>query len=480
MQLSNNLTENIQTAQTLLPIGSSFDLLTRELYLGDTRAYWIGVSGLCRIELLQQIFSDLQDPLYTTDSTIHDLHRFTAARIGYSQVTYENDWDNLITQLLSGPSLLLIDGFAEALVLDVRTYPTRGINEPDTEKVTRGSRDGFVETLLFNTNLIRRRIRSPRLTFEITHIGSVSKTDVSIAYMNDLVNPALLSHIRQSLRQLDVTSLTMGGKSLEELLIRKRWYNPLPSIQVTERPDVACSYLTEGYILLLVDNSPAVLILPCNIFHFTQSPEDYYKNPSVGGYFRLVRFGCILASLLLLPVFLLLILHYPDFSRQIGLLTTDQWNSSHLFFFTLAAEFALDLFRYSSAHSSSRFSGSLAVVGGLVIGDVAIQMQWASIEVIFYAAVTLLTTLSLPSVEFGDALRLYRLFLLLLTGTGGVIGFLIGLILVTLSIITTPTLPHSSYFWPLYPFHWDALKTLLFRRPTYLAQPDKTWRDRNK
>jgi len=183
---------------------------------------------------------------------------------------------------------------------------------------------------------------------------------------------------------------------------------------------------------------------------------------------------------LLLPVFLLLILHYPDFSRQIGLLTTDQWNSSHLFFFTLAAEFALDLFRYSSAHSSSRFSGSLAVVGGLVIGDVAIQMQWASIEVIFYAAVTLLTTLSLPSVEFGDALRLYRLFLLLLTGAGGVIGFLIGLILVTLSIITTPTLPHSSYFWPLYPFHWDALKTLLFRRPTYLAQPDKTWRDRNK
>lgn len=480
MQLSSSLTENIRTARSLLPIGSSFDILTRELYLGETRAYWIGISGLCRTELLQQIFSDLQDPLYTTDHIIRDLHHFTASRIGYSQITFASDWDLLITQLLSGPSLLLVDGFSEALILDVRTYPTRGIDEPDTEKVTRGSRDGFVETLLFNTNLIRRRIRSPRLTFDITQIGSVSRTDIVLAYMKDQVNPTLLNHIRQTLRRLDVTSLTMGSKSLEELLIRKRWYNPLPSIQVTERPDVACSYLTEGYILLLVDNSPSVLILPCTIFHFTQSPEDYYKNPSVGTYFRLVRFVCILASLLLLPVFLLLILRYPDFSRQIGLLTTDRWNSAHLFFFTLAAEFALDLFRYATAHSSSRFSGSLAVIGGLVIGDVAIQMQWVSIEVIFYAAVTLLTTLSLPSIELGDALRLYRIFLLILTGIVGLTGFLIGIILVILSIITTPTIGHSSYFWPLYPFHWDALKTLLFRRPTYLAQPDRTWRDRNR
>lgn len=276
MKLSPDLEENILQAKRLLPIGASFDIVTRRLRLGTTDAYWIGINGLCKTDILQRIFSDLQNPLYTRDEQIDDLQLYMNAKIGYAQTSLADDWDDITGNILSGPSVLLVDGFRQAVLLDVRTYPARGIGEPDNEKVTRGARDGFVETVLFNANLIRRRIRSPRLCFEMHSVGTESRTDVAVAYMDGSVNEELLKKLRETIDGLQVTALTMGTKSLEELLVKKRWYHPLPSIQITERPDVACSYLTEGHILILVDNSPSALILPCTIFQFTQSPEDYY------------------------------------------------------------------------------------------------------------------------------------------------------------------------------------------------------------
>ncbi len=472
--ISVSLQENIMTLKTILPIGRSFDLITRELFLGETSAYWMGVNGFCKLEILQQIFSDLQNPLYVQNAQIEDIVRYMNAKIGYAQASLSSSWEEITRNVLSGPSVLFIDGFSQAILLDVRSYPARGIAEPDTERVTRGSRDGFVETMLFNTNLIRRRIRSERLTFEIKNIGTASQTDVSVAYIEGLADPALLDKIKKRLDGLSVTSLTMGSKSLEELLVKKSWLHPLPSIQSTERPDVACSYLMEGHILLIVDNSPAVLILPCTIFQFTQSPEDYYKSPLVGSYFRLVRFGCILISLLLMPLFLLAGAYMPDFTEKWHLLTTNL-SAPALVFYVLAVEFILDLFKYSASLSSSRFSGSLSIVGGLIIGDVAVRLNWASIEVLFYAAITLLTSLSLSSIEFSDGIRVYRFFLIITTGFFGIWGFLAGLLLVLLSVATTPGFGDTSFFWPLFPFQWQALKTLLFRYPTAKAQPSRSW-----
>lgn len=478
--LSTNLSENIDTLKSSFPIGTSFDIITRELLLGETRGFWIGINGFCKTELLQQIFSDLQNPLYMKDNQVTDIVSYLNGKIGYAQASLTDSWEVITRNLLSGPSVLFIDGFAQAILLDVRTYPTRGIVEPDTERVTKGARDGFVETMLFNTNLIRRRIRSPHLTFEIQNIGTESQTDVAIAYIAGSVNEELLKTLKDTLSALTVTSLTMGSKSLEELLVKKSWLHPLPSIQTTERPDVACSYLTEGHILLIVDNSPSVLILPCTIFQFTQSPEDYYKSPIVGGYFRLVRFGCILVSLLLMPVFLLTGAYLPDSLERWTLITTADLSPTALIFYVLAVEFILDLFKYSASLSSSRFSGSLSVAGGLIIGDIAVELNWASAEVLFYGAISLLTSLSLSSIEFSDAIRVYRIFLIVLTCFGGIWGFGIGLFLVILSAATTPTFGGMSYFWPLFPFQWQALKTLLFRYPTSKAQPSRVWKRTRK
>lgn len=475
MPLSSDLKENIRYIEEHLPIQKSFDLMTRDLYLGETPAFFLGVNGFCKTDILQQIFADLQNPFYMTNGTVDDIARYLSGKIGYAQASLADSWDEIFRNVLSGPAVLFIDGFPQAILIDVRTYPARGIAEPDLERVTRGARDGFVETLLFNANLIRRRVRDVELVFSMHSVGQESKTDVAIAYLGNAVNEELLDKLSRTLDSLDATSLTMGAKSLEELLVHKRWWNPLPSIRMTERPDVACSYLMEGHILVLVDNSPLALVLPCTIFQFTQSPEDYYKSPSVGTYFRLVRFLCIPVSLTLLPLFLLAATWFPDFALGIGLLSDSSLTPQRLFFYVLAVEFLLDLFKYSSSLSSGKFSGSLSIVGGLIIGDIAVSLNWASVDVLFYAAVTLLSSLAIVDVDFSDAIRLYRLLLLLATGLFGLPGFLAGLALTLLSVATTPTFGGFSYFWPLFPFNRKALGRLLFRSPTPKAQPSSIW-----
>ena len=231
-------------------------------------------------------------------------------------------------------------------------------------------------------------------------MGTDSRTDIAIAYIDGYVDQALLEQIHKTLDSLHVTSLTMGAKSLEELLVPKRWYHPLPSIQQTQRPDVACSYLLEGNILLLVDNSPLALILPSTIFQFTQSPEDYYKSPLVGSYSRLLRFFCVFISLLLLPAFLLLGSYFPAMADNLSLFPIEHPGCGRLLIYILFAELALDLFQYSASHSPSSYSGALSIVGGLILSDAAIDLHWVSLEVMFYAAATMLASLALSSTAF--------------------------------------------------------------------------------
>lgn len=473
MQLSTSLSDNITRLHEIFPLDKSYDLITRNLYFQDTKAFWMGINGLCDSDLLQKIFSDLQNPEFNQEKIIHDLPLFVASKIGYIQTELSDDWDKIVKNILSGPSVLFIDGFAKGIILDTRKYPARSIEEPDTERVTRGAKDGFIETLSSNTALIRRRIRNPKLSFEIKTVGTETKNDVAIAYIDSNIDYSLLDTIRQKIEQLNVPALTMGPKSLEELIIKKRWCNPLPQIRYTQRPDVACSYIQEGYIAVIVDNFPSVMIFPSTLFQFTQNPEDYYQNPSVGNYLRFVRFFCILITLFAMPGFLLLGIYSDQLPDSIQIIKTMDVTPLQLFIFVISIEIFLDIFRYSSASASSGLSNSLSLVGGLIIGDIAIELEWATSEVLFYAALTLLASLGIASLEFASALRLYRIFLIILTGCFHLLGFILGVLLVFISIATTPSITSKNYLWPLYPFDWKALKTLLFRYPNAKYQASK-------
>lgn len=470
--LSMNLSENIKTAREIFTIGKSFDYIEREILLGVTPAYILTLNGFTETDVLQWIISDLQNDAYTSNNRIEDYRTYVKAKIGYAQVEFVSDWDRIVKMVLSGTCLILFDGFEEGILLDTRSYPTRGTQEPDTEKVTRGAKDGFVENFLVNTTLIRRRIRSPKLTFQISELGTDSKSDVVIAYIEGCAEESLVREVKTKLQSLQVTGLTMGMKTLEELLVKKTVFHPLPSVHLTERPDVACSFLEEGHIVLIADNSPTAMILPVSVFQFSQSPEDYYKSPLVGNYIRLIRFLCIMGSLLILPLLLLFGIHVPLPEAFSPFITPNQ-GPIKLFVLILVIEIALDLFRYSAAHTSDRFAGTVSIVGGLIIGEIAIGLEWASEEALFYGAVTMLLSLAIPSLEFAEGIRMYRLFLSVVTGLFGLPGFAAGLLLILISVATTPTFPRTSYLWPLFPLRLSLLWPLLCRRATYRAQPIK-------
>lgn len=482
--VSSSLQNNINMLNQLLPLSKSFDLLTRRIELCHIDSFFIGINGYCDDRVLHTIFTDLQaldfSDILQKENSSEELIRKLTHTFPVGQVQHFPEFESLLKNLLSGTILLFFEGVNEGFTIDIREYPARSISEPENEKVIRGSKDGFVETLLFNANLIRRRIRSTNLTFEIFSVGTQSKTDVSIAYMDGEADPSLLDAVRKKLQQINVSALTMGTKSMEELLVPHKWYHPLPSMFRTERPDVACSYLLEGYILVMVDTTPSVLVLPCSVFQFSQSPEDYYRNPLTGNYIRMFRFLCGIASLLLMPLFLLLASHPELLPQGINLLPTGDLSPVRLFIYVLFAELALDLFKYSSSHTSSGFSGSFGIIGGLLIGDVAIKLQWASSEIIFYAAATMLASLSLSSAEYADAIRMYRLFLLLLTGFFGLTGFIAGCGLILISVFTTPGAFGRSYFWPLCPFNGKALRALIFRFPARYKQPPQIWDFKSK
>ena len=493
MNLSKSLQDNINTLSGLLPLDKSFDIISRRLKLCHMDCFFLGINGYLDSRVLHNLFSDLQNISFASVDQLKNqssevIREHLMSTIPAAQVKYSDDWNELLKNLLSGPFLLFFEGVDKGFIIDIRTYPVRSIQEPENEKTIRGSKDGFVETLLFNSNLIRRRIRSPKLVFEITNVGTQSKTDVALAYLEGEADSRLLEQVRNKLANLNVSALTMGTQSMEELLVPRKWYHPLPSLFRTERPDVACSYLLEGYILLLIDTTPSVLVLPASIFQHSQSPEDYYKPPLTGNYIRFFRFLCVLISLFLLPVFLLFSTNPQLLPTGISLLPTGEMSPLRVFIYVLFAELALDLFRYSSSHTPDGFSGALSIVGGLLIGDVAVKLQWASSEIIFYAAATVLASLSLSSIELSDAIRMYRLFLLLCTGTGvllqntihlplstGLIGFLAGCTLIALSVVTTPAPFGRSYFWPLMPFNREAMRSLLFRYPAKRKQPPQIW-----
>ncbi len=473
-KLYSNLADNIRLFQNILPINKSFDIITREISLGSTPCFFIGLNGMCDLQIIQWLFADIETDDFQSNANRNSstLPQFVRDQFFYAQITFTSSPQEMLDNLLSGPCLLLIDGYEQGLIIDTRKYPSRSVEEPETEKVIQGAKDGFTETLLTNCNLIRRRLRIPGLTFSLQKVGDYSNTDVAVAYLENNCDKKLLETINQTLESLETTTLTMGIQSLKELLIKKTFLHPMPSIFMTGRPDVACSYLAEGYILLLVDNSPFALVLPCNLFQFTQSPEDYYKSPLVGTYTRIVRLLCFLISLFLMPSFLFLCLHPEWLPAFLQGMIPENTSATALFVYVLFVELGLDLFKYASAHSANAFSGSFAIVGGLLLGDMAVKLKWTNEEVIFYGAATLLASLGIASVELSDAVKMYRLLLVLLTGFFPRFGFFVGLALILLSLITTPSFGKKSYFWPLVPFNRKALRTLLFRYPTFKAQPE--------
>lgn len=464
MLLDKNINKNIELIKDIIPIKDSFDIIGRQLSIGNKTGYLTFIDGFAKDDIMLFIMRDLQS--IQGEIKISSVSDFIKERIPYIEAETFNDLNKMKNSVLSGAVALVIDGENTGIIIDAREYPSRSPEESQVEKVTRGSRDGFVETLIFNTALIRRRVRDPNLIFEIKNVGKRSQTDVVIGYIEDLVDKNLLDHLKEKIDSIDIPSLLMAEKSLEELIIKKKWYNPLPQVKFTERPDVVSAHLMEGHIAVIVDTSPSVMILPTTIFYFSQYAEDYYQNPLIGTFTRFVRFLAIITALFLTPVWLILAENSDKLPHIFNFIGQKEEVGFSLLVQFLILEFGIELLKLSSLHTPTNIGASFGIIGGLIVGELAIKVGFFSVETIFYTAVTAIAAYCIPSIEFSSSIRIFRLILLILSGTLGIWGFIAGIIMVFLIIYNTETFDNKrKYTWPLIPFEWKSLKNIIFRRP---------------
>lgn len=294
--------QNRQYLKDKLQVDVNFDVISRDIIIGKKKAVFFYINGFCKDEIIQKLLEYLME-FKETDLPQQTLELNKV--MPYVGVEVSTDFDVIIKNVMSGVFAVLIDGYKEWLLIDSRTYPARSVQEPEKDKVLRGSKDGFVETIICNTALIRRRIRSTELRMEIMSAGKTSKTDIVLCYMETRVDHEFLKKIKDRIKDIKVDALTMNQESLAECLFTSKWYNPFPKFKYTERPDVAAAQILEGNIIILVDTSPSAMILPISILDAVEEADDYYFPPITGTYLRISRFLIFLMTYLMTPTFLL-------------------------------------------------------------------------------------------------------------------------------------------------------------------------------
>ena len=462
MYFSKDYEKNKQTIQQVLRISESFDLICKDTMISDRKACFFFVDGLTKDETMQKLLSGF----YTIKPADmpSDALSFLTKQLPYIEADVHYQINDAITAVLSGMTLLLIEGYDAAICMDVRTYPARSVEQPEKEKVLRGSKDGFVETIVFNTALIRRRIKDPRLTMEMFSVGNISHTDVVLCYMSDRIDETLLNYVRGKLKNINTNALSMNQTSLAECFYDRKWYNPFPKYKTTERPDTSAASVLEGSLVILVDTSPSAIILPTSLFGIMEEADDYYLPPITGTYLRLTRFLISTVTFFITPVFLLLTMYPQWIPKWLSFIQLQEYTNIPLMFQFLILEVAIDGLRLAAINTPSMLSTPLSIIAGLALGEYAVSSGWFNAESMLYMAFVALANYTQPSYELGYALKFFRIITVILTGFFGIYGLILGTVSLLICLFFNRTIDgRMRYLYPLFPFDWKALKHQLLR-----------------
>lgn len=463
IKVSKNYQKNVDYLNRELGVPDNFDVVLREMTIGGKKTAIYSINGMVNSQVVSIILETLVG-LERADLMINTLQNLVKGQIVNLQVTEVDTMDKILYFILSGTMAVFVEGQEKAIIVDVRSYPSRSPEEPDIERVTRGARDGFTETIIFNTALIRRRLRDPKLRMKLVQVGGRSKTDVCIAYIEDITNEDLVTEIIEEIQKIKIDGIPMAEKSVEEFILGSKIWNPFPRVRYTERPDVAAVHLLEGHVVVIVDTSPSVMIAPATYWSHTQHAEEYRQEPIVGAYLRWVRFMGIFAALFLLPLWLACALNphlLPEWLRFIGV---EEVGKIGLIPQVFLAEFGVDLVRMAAIHTPGPLTVALGLIATFMIGDVAIKVGLFAQEIIVYIAIVTVGTFATPSYELAQANRLARLFLLVMVSLFNFQGFAIGAILLFVLLLRTKSFG-VPYLWPFLPLDIKALGTVLVRSP---------------
>ena len=443
----------------------SFDIIKRPLKIGGRRAALYFIDGFIKDEVYEKILEFLYKQTPEEIAGIDDMSRFAENKLPYVETDAAYTAREVVTAVLSGPSVLIIEGIRGALLVDTRTYPMRGVEEPQKDRSLRGPRDGFVETLVMNTAMLRRRIRDSRLRMEYMQIGRETKLDISIAYIDGKADKRVLEILRQRLTEIQAGGISMTQEALAESLQKNAFFNPFPKFKFTERPDYASACVLDGRIALIADNSPAVMIIPISFSDFFRETDDYYFLPVVASYIRIIRMLVALLNVVITPLYLLIVKNPAAVPDWLGVLIPEKAGEVPMLAQLLILEFAVDGLRLASLNTPDALSNSLGVVGGLLLSEFAVKAGWFSGEAILITAFTAIAGFSLPSFEMGYAMKLERLLLLILSGIFGLWGFIGGLVFIIICMLSVKTLSGGNYLYPIVPFNLKGFAEFFLRFP---------------
>ncbi|MDL4841547.1 spore germination protein [Aquibacillus rhizosphaerae] len=459
--------ENVSYMRERLGVDKSFDVIQLDLEYANRKMAMFMVDGFVKddiLHLLMKFLSKLQPEQLEPDP----LDKLLKTYLPYVELEKVDDLDVATDTVLAGPTALVIEGIDQIIMIDARTYPVRGPQEPDLERVVRGSRDGYVETIVFNTALTRRRIRDRSLRMEYTSIGRRSKTDICVCYIEDVADPEKVKTLKNNLQKIDTDGLPMAEKTVEEFLGGRHW-NPYPTIRYTERPDTAAAHLYEGHIILIIDGSPSVMITPATYWHHLQHAEEYRQKPLVGAYLRLVRFIAVIASIFVLPLYYLFSVNPNLLPGELEFIGPNEFGAIPLLLQFLIAEIGIDMLRMAAIHTPTALATALGLVAAILIGQVAVEVGLFSNEVVLYLAVAAIGTFATPSYELSLANRIFRVVLLIVTASFGVLGYVAGITLWIIYLLRMNSF-NTAYLWPFIPFSPKAFTDVLVRTPVPLKR----------
>ncbi len=464
-KLSGDFKTDLALMDRILHPDENFDVIRKTMTIAGAEIVMYYVDGFIKGETLQKLLTYIVSVKDFGENKPGDAQKFADMHVTAAEVDVTDDVDSIILAVMSGCTAFFCDKFdANALIIDLRTYPARNTEEPENDKVMRGSRDGFVETLIFNTAMIRRRIRTPDLTVKYLNAGKSTRTDIALIYVKGRADEKYAAELSDKIQNLETDSLVLGHQSLTEALITTKWYNPFPKIRSTERPDTAAAILLEGGIVVLCDNSPEAMIFPTSLFDFLQETDDFYFPPLTGSYLRLLRHVIFWLTVILTPLWYLSLMHEEILPQSLKFLIPKDPGALPIFFQLILTEFALDGLKLASLNTPNVLSNSLSVVGGLLLGDFAVTVGWLSPDVILYMSFVAIANFTQSSYELGYAFKYMRIITLCLTALFDWIGFVIGIVITIVLSATNKTVNGKrSYLYPLIPWNGRAMARLVFR-----------------
>ena len=464
-QLTKDLSENQRRLDELLGVGRNYDVISRDLYISGWKGRLYVIDGYGDDGVIERMTAFLLGEGAALSKGAANMQEFIDRCVSFCEVDCENRIGEILTGAFIGKTILLLDGFDYCAMIDAKKFPGRGVEEPSDGKVLRGSHDGFTETMVQNTALLRRRIRDSHLTLENHKVGGRSQTDVVLAYMDNQVSQGDLESLRKKLDAIDVGSISMSQESVAEAIVKPQWYNPFPKVRYTERPDTATACIMEGDIVLFVDNSPSVMLLPTSLFDFMEEANDYYFPPLVGTYLRWLRVTVMLLALFITPVWYLLVKDPGRVPEAMVFIVPENPGSVPLLLQLLLLDFVVDLLKLASLNTPEALSNSFSMLGALILGDFAVQARWLVPEVLVYMAFVAIANFAQPSFELGYALKMTRMVFLILVALFDLWGLIGGTIAWLLLLGSTKPILGRGYLYPICPFDGKALGRLLVRQP---------------